>query len=110
MAEKCHDAAVYCARDDCLIWILIESWGGYGQSAKKRKGGVVLHLGLYHILTERMKREGAYECTETSEHVDETCNGEEDNGSNGEVVRGGGSLEDAIQHILDQEVKRKQIA
>lgn len=56
IAEKCKDAATFCAQDDDLIWILIDSWGGYGENTKKRKNGVVLHLGLFHILVSRIKR------------------------------------------------------
>ena len=61
MGEKCHDAAVECAKDEHLIWILIESWGGvkdwdkYFLMGDLKKTIPVLHLGLYAILLEKMK-------------------------------------------------------
>jgi hypothetical protein len=47
MAEKCNYAAVMCARDETLICILIESWGG---TAQKTAQVPMLHLGLAAIL------------------------------------------------------------
>ena len=51
MAEKCHDAVQECAKDEELIWLLIESWGGM----KDGKAIPVLHLGLMAVLVERLK-------------------------------------------------------
>ena len=91
IAEKCKDAATFCAQDDDLIWILIDSWGGYGENTKKRKNGVVLHLGSFHILVSRIKR----------------CHGVHENNAN--VDEEGSrqlSLEDIILCILKKEEQR----
>jgi hypothetical protein len=70
MAEKCLDVAVECAKDEDLIWILIESWGGvkdwdsffhYDDAPARhstKKAIPVLHLGLFAILWEKIKLEG----------------------------------------------------
>lgn len=61
MAEKCRDAADYCAREDGLIWILIDSWGGVKdwtslfEIGDLKKAIPCLHLGLFAILTRKLQ-------------------------------------------------------
>ena len=62
MAEKCKDAADYCAREDGLIWILIDSWGGVKDwtslfDGDLKKAIPCLHLGLFAILTSKLQIE-----------------------------------------------------
>lgn len=60
MAEKCQDAADYCAGEDGLIWILIDSWGGVKdwtslfETGDLRKAIPCLHLGLFAILIRKL--------------------------------------------------------
>jgi len=55
LAEKCHEVASLCARDDELIQILIDSWGGGGG-----KNSSLLHIGLGNILKERQETGDAF--------------------------------------------------
>ena len=64
MAEKCRDAAIECAGDEDIIWILIDSWGGVkdwnalSDTGDLKKAIPVLHLGLFAVLTEKLRMEG----------------------------------------------------
>lgn len=75
MAEKCQDAAVECAKDEDLIWILIESWGGvkdwnsFFYTGNLKKAIPVLHVGLVAVLGEKIKLEGLTDGLVVKEHV-----------------------------------------
>eukprot|EP00979_Chaetoceros_neogracilis_P003680 scaffold654_cov253-Chaetoceros_neogracile.AAC.4 len=119
MAEKCRDAAIECASDEVVIWILIDSWGGikdwnalFGLGDLK-KAIPVLHLGLFAVLMEKLRIEGGKGDEIQTQVMDEARARwkeriereiDEDNNLNQRIQL------DMIHGILESERKRKRRA
>ncbi len=116
MAERCHDVAKECAGDEALIWILIQSWGGFEFGDKEKsnfgkKSSPVLHIGLGNVLNERIELVGGEAVTMRSSNSQSTVTTPEDNNSNANCAKDERMvLMDVIQDILDREDKRKRTA
>ena len=70
MAEKCIAVAEFCANNDALIYLLLESWGGVSiyNSCNSKKGYSVLHIGLKNILRLRLNNAQSTGAMETLIH------------------------------------------
>lgn len=112
MAEKCRDAAIECAGFEEIIWILIDSWGGVKDwnalfdTGDLKKAIPVLHLGLFAVLTEKLRMEGEEgDCRDQVMH-DARLRARSKNGHVDEI-HSKRMLLDIIHGILENEKRRK---
>lgn len=126
-AEKCQDAAVECAKDEDLIWILIESWGGvkdwdgfFHAAGNLKKAIPVLHLGLFAVLNEKMELERLMKTADRSYVKTDVPTQDSTSGQSSTFQMDGGGEEkalcehfhlmDVIMCIMENEKRRKLTA